>query len=136
MIGYSVFVRPPNPDVPHDTPTEEERRLGSWFECRGCQKEWPLRLSDVRERRMCHNCGRALRRERQAATRERSRAGTLERPVEPQKPKKVEPASANVRGLDLSDPSLHADLYEGRVPDDVSQTIDALIEQAVARKAR
>lgn len=119
--------------MPHDLPTDEERRLGSWFECRGCKTDWPLRLADVRERRMCHNCGRALRRIRQAATRERSRAGTVENPAQPAR---VEPAPSVQRknGLDLTDPALHAALYDGRVPDDVSRNIDDLIEQAVSRR--
>jgi len=121
--------------VPHDLPTDEERRLGSWFECRGCKKDWPLRLADVRERYRCHNCGRALRRERQAASRERSRAGTVEHPVEPtRQADPVPPVQRN--GIDLTDPSLHAALYEGRVPDEVSRSIDAMIEQAAARRGR
>lgn len=39
-------------------------------------------------------------------------------------------------GIDLTDPSLHAALYEGRVPDEVSRSIDAMIEQAAARRGR
>jgi len=130
-IGYSALVRPPNPDVPHDLPTDEERRLGSWFECRGCKKDWPLRLGDVRERRMCLNCGRGMRRDRQAATRARARDGTIEKPapvVEASVPRR------KADGVDLSDPALFEQLYEGRVPEEVSREIDTLIEQAVRRR--
>lgn len=126
-------MRPPLPEVPYDEPTDEERRLGSWFSCRGCDRPWPLRLADVRERYHCANCGRKRRRARQADTRARAKAGTLERPVEIPQPAS-RPADEAKRTVDLSDPSFHADLYAGRVPEEVSRELDQMIEQAARRR--
>lgn len=55
----------------------------------------------------------------------------MEHPVQP--PKQAESASMR-SGLDLNDPGLHAALYEGRVPEEVSRSIDALISQAAGRR--
>jgi len=72
-----------------------------------------------------------MRRDRQAATRARARDGTIEKPapvVEASVPRR------KADGVDLSDPALFEQLYEGRVPEEVSREIDTLIEQAVRRR--
>jgi len=59
----------------------------------------------------------------------------VEHPAEPtRQADPVPPVQRN--GIDLTDPSLHAALYEGRVPDEVSRSIDAMIEHAAARRGR
>ncbi len=122
------------PEVPYDEPTDEERRLGSWFGCIVCSRDWPLRLADVREPRHCANCGRAKRRERQAKARARAREGTVEKPMPMPEATLRQKREAGSGPLDWSDPALHEELYAGKVPEEVSQEIDALIEQAARRR--
>jgi hypothetical protein len=122
------MARTPLPDVPHEPPTEEERRLGSTVRCSDCGKTWPLRLSDRRDRSFCVNCGRRKRREAKAA----QRANTPRAESAPRPP--LEPLRANGRVVDVGRRGFLDDLAAGRVPEDVARDLDALIEQAARRR--
>lgn len=46
------------PPIPHEPPTDEERRAGAWSPCPRCRLDWPRR--HITFRKLCLNCTRAV----------------------------------------------------------------------------
>ena len=120
---YALRVRPPT-SVAYEPPTEEEKRLRATVVCVDCEREWPVRLAHSRAR--CLNCDRRKRRETKANERARARG---DQPASPTR----RPLQVNGRDFVVTSAFVN-DLTEGRVPPEVVQEIDALIEQAARRR--
>lgn len=98
------------PRTAAEPPSAEEKKVGSVFDCPGCEQLWPLRLKHPRED-LCLECGRKLGRERKRA--QALRAAGIDAP-NPSVPKRTRPAQPRPSSAEADRMALTATQRRGR----------------------